>query len=431
MEVPDLNAKEVVVTSSRKLELKSEWDTIMAEREIYRMMETDMSMSMCMPTGPTPTRPNGPPPTRPSGPTPTTRPVESPVAPVFVPTDFEAPTTAPVPVFVPTDIEVPTGAPADPSGAPIAYTEREQAIIAKCMMTPAERSAALTDMVGDYSDLTETRASRALEWLDEVDPAIMCAFAPERVKQRFLVSLTYFTLGGEEWANCSPMGAGCVNTDEAVHREPVVWLDGQNECVWYGLRCLGVGVNDTNVSADQHFELAVIELPANNLAGPMPIEIYEFEQLRVLTMDGNRQITGQIPSEIGNLKFLEVLDLDENLFTGTLPAELFELTNMFAIDLNNNQLVGTLSGMIGNLRELNVLQLENNMMGGELPAAGLFLLDKIVALTVNNNGFTGNMEEICAVYEERREEFDIYLEYFHVDCLGDPPPVLCSCCICF
>ena len=53
-----------------------------------------------------------------------------------------------------------------------------------------------------------------------------------------------------------------------------------------------------------------------------------------------------------------------------------------------------------------------------------------VALTIHGNSFTGTLEPLCEVRDQRRIEndFEIYLMYLFSDCASEPPKVQCSCC---
>ena len=53
-----------------------------------------------------------------------------------------------------------------------------------------------------------------------------------------------------------------------------------------------------------------------------------------------------------------------------------------------------------------------------------------VALTVEGNMFTGSLESLCEVRDERRQNYEIYLQFLIADCGGDDPLVDCSCCVC-
>ena len=47
----------------------------------------------------------------------------------------------------------------------------------------------------------------------------------------------------------------------------------------------------------------------------------------------NSQVTGSIPSELGNLKKLERLGLFDNHLRGSIPPELGQLTNLIYITI--------------------------------------------------------------------------------------------------
>ena len=51
------------------------------------------------------------------------------------------------------------------------------------------------------------------------------------------------------------------------------------------------------------------------------------------------QLTGEIPSDIGNLDNLTYLILYNNQLTGTIPSELGDLTNLINLYLNGNRLI--------------------------------------------------------------------------------------------
>jgi len=50
---------------------------------------------------------------------------------------------------------------------------------------------------------------------------------------------------------------------------------------------------------------------------------------------------GMLSSEIGNLRSLEYLELQENNFDGTLPTELFGLVSLEELNLSENSLNGS------------------------------------------------------------------------------------------
>ena len=60
-------------------------------------------------------------------------------------------------------------------------------------------------------------------------------------------------------------------------------------------------------------------------------------------------VTGPIPSEIGQMTGLSHLGLDNNSITGALPSEIILLTNLRQLGLVGNELSGTIPTDIGSL----------------------------------------------------------------------------------
>jgi Leucine-rich repeat (LRR) protein len=131
------------------------------------------------------------------------------------------------------------------------------------------------------------------------------------------------------------------------------------------------------------------------LTGEIPSEIGQLTNLATLKLHYN-ELTGSIPPEIGNLTSLVKLDLRYNNLSGSIPTELWSLINLRELRIQKNQLSGTIPSEIGNLLELTHLYLYGNQFTGFIPAAmGYLSLEK---LHLNNNQFTGLIPEtICNI----------------------------------
>src|SRR6185312_13351010 len=70
-------------------------------------------------------------------------------------------------------------------------------------------------------------------------------------------------------------------------------------------------------------------------------------------------LTGTIPTSIGNLKGLNALFLSWNNLTGSIPPTLGDLPNIQTLYLFQNRLTGGIPPEIYNLRTLTFLALEN------------------------------------------------------------------------
>ena len=132
------------------------------------------------------------------------------------------------------------------------------------------------------------------------------------------------------------------------------------------------------------------------LTGEIPSEIGQLTNLATLKLQYN-ELTGSIPPEIGNLTSLVKLDLRYNNLSGSIPTEVWSLISLKELRIQKNQFSGTIPSAIGNLTELTHLYLYGNQFTGSIPAeiGNLINLGK---LHLNNNQFTGLIPEtICNI----------------------------------
>ena len=113
--------------------------------------------------------------------------------------------------------------------------------------------------------------------------------------------------------------------------------------------------------------VTAIDFTGNNLTGTLPAEVGDLTSLTNLNLDGNL-LTGSIPAEIGNLTALNSLSLANNPLTGSIPPEIGSLTALQYLYLDNCQLTGSIPAEIGNLTALRELHLYGNQLTGPIPA---------------------------------------------------------------
>ena len=82
-----------------------------------------------------------------------------------------------------------------------------------------------------------------------------------------------------------------------------------------------------------------IDFSGNNFKGSIPTSIGNLEGLHLLNFGGNN-LTGYIPSSLANLTQLESLDLSQNKLSGEIPSQLTMMTFLEFFNVSDNHLTG-------------------------------------------------------------------------------------------
>lgn len=113
--------------------------------------------------------------------------------------------------------------------------------------------------------------------------------------------------------------------------------------------------------------LQSLDLSVNVFSGYIPGEsLTSFPHLSYLNFSDN-VVTGDIPSEMGELLSLQYLDLSINNITGVIPASLGNCSLLKSLKLASNRLEGDIPAWLGNLSSLETLGLDYNSLSGPIP----------------------------------------------------------------
>ena len=167
------------------------------------------------------------------------------------------------------------------------------------------------------------------------------------------------------------------------------------------------------VSTDASGRVAALELNDNQLSGSIPSSLGNLSNLELLSLEDNQlsgsitsslgnlsnleylslavnQLSGSIPSSLGNLSNLEYLALAVNPLSGSIPSSLGNLSNLVNLHLTFNQLSGSIPSNLGNLSNLEYLDLWENQLSGSIPSS-LGNLSNLEALDLSFNQLTGSI----------------------------------------
>jgi len=114
--------------------------------------------------------------------------------------------------------------------------------------------------------------------------------------------------------------------------------------------------------------LKVLDFSNNLFQGSLPHAVANLSMdLQAFAADNN-MISGNIPESIGNLANLAYLFMSNNSLEGIIPASLGRLQSMSFLNLGNNNLMGQIPLTLGNLTLLNKLYLGKNSLSGPMPS---------------------------------------------------------------
>ena len=108
-----------------------------------------------------------------------------------------------------------------------------------------------------------------------------------------------------------------------------------------------------------------LSIPRNQFTGSLPESLGLMTQLEVLVLEEN-MFSNSVPSELGNLSNLHALILAKNQLSGVLPSELGQLTNLSFLTVEgNSNLGGTLPTELAALNDtLQGLQIKATSISG-------------------------------------------------------------------
>ncbi|XVF78938.1 hypothetical protein PTKIN_Ptkin14bG0178700 [Pterospermum kingtungense] len=149
--------------------------------------------------------------------------------------------------------------------------------------------------------------------------------------------------------------------------------------------------------------LEVLNLSSSNLKGSIPAALGNLRSLQVLDLSSNFQLKGSIPATLGNLTRLNYLDLGWNSINGPILFPFSNFKELSHLDLSSCDLKGSIPASFGNLTRLNYLYLSSCHLNGSIPAS-LGNLIQLFHLSLGNNQLSGPLP-FSAIFNLAQLEF--------------------------
>lgn len=140
--------------------------------------------------------------------------------------------------------------------------------------------------------------------------------------------------------------------------------------------------------------LILFTLSRNIIEGPLPQEISSLSNLQILDLSFNLLTLQSIPKWLAQLPYLSPIMQAGCGIQGEFPEVLRTTPSMLQqLDLSGNSLTGSIPAWVGKLTELYSLNLSRNSFNSDIPDTFTNLHD-LGIIDFHSNNLTGSMEKI-------------------------------------
>jgi hypothetical protein len=193
------------------------------------------------------------------------------------------------------------------------------------------------------------------------------------------------------------LGAGELPLERALYSSTG---NAPNWCNFQGVTCgfsTTGGSGSTQTVSSNSYVVENIDISNLGLTGSLPNNIGNLKFMKTFLVNGNK-LTGSIPTGIGAgyLQF-KTIQLDNNQFSGPIPSQIGELTELTTLTLNSNALSGTIPVQMSQMTALTSFKAQSNNLFGDSPDFKVVKPSNF-AQTLRNTVGGLNMDNNCLSY---------------------------------
>ncbi|KAK4757295.1 hypothetical protein SAY87_007422 [Trapa incisa] len=176
-------------------------------------------------------------------------------------------------------------------------------------------------------------------------------------------------------------------------------------CSWSGITCnanettlVSINLSGRNLGGSlsgkklsffrdlQHFNLSY-----NSFSGPLPAEIFNLTELRTLDISRNN-FSGEFPGKVSflGMKSLVLIDAFSNSFSGHLPGNLPQAKALEVLNLAGSYFSGGIPPQYGRFESIRFIHLAGNFLSGRIPPE-LGSLRTLTHMEIGYNSYEGGI----------------------------------------
>lgn len=223
--------------------------------------------------------------------------------------------------------------------------------------------------------------TKALDWMFHYPWIKTRGMEDWKKTQLFALATFYYATNGDDWVN---------NTG---------WLDPLvSECTWFGRpefqsfdarTYYDTSGRNNSGPCNEEGSYEVLFLYKNNLEGTLPLELFWLTDLRAISVYGNK-MEGTLASHVGELSSLEALWVQQSNIISTIPTELGMLSHLKTLSFVRTEVSGPMPSQLGLLSDLETVYLDTNLLSGSIPMQ-LTKLSRLRSLYLGTNSLTGTI----------------------------------------